>query len=109
MYYIAQKQGQGPLSIRSMTGGCPQDPEGPVKPCSLLQQVSQRGPVLVPYCTLYMSWDSWRHAILLKGERSHCATGSEPIRLADVARVIIVVELEPLLQPCSYKPYKFHL
>ena len=31
IYYIAQNQGAGPLSIKTLTGGCPQIPEGPVE------------------------------------------------------------------------------
>ena len=40
MYYIAQKQWASPLSIRTLTGGWPQVPEGPVEPCRLLYHQS---------------------------------------------------------------------
>ena len=73
MYYIAHKQGAGPLSISTLTGGCPQIPEGPIEPCipvqcaesdaeeKLLVEVIQRSCVLLHWQVQASCCASIRH------------------------------------------------
>ena len=42
MYYIAQTQGAGPLSIRTLKGDCPQVSEGPVEAWSMLHALAAK-------------------------------------------------------------------